>query len=59
MRQGDEVYYLYGDHLGSPSLTTGETGAVVAEARYRPFGQERWTGVAAVTDFGTCGRAAE
>jgi hypothetical protein len=40
MRQGGEVYYLYGDHLGSTSLTTDETGAVVAEARYRPFGQE-------------------
>jgi hypothetical protein len=40
LRQGGEVYYLYGDHLGSTSLTTDETGAVVAEARYRPFGQE-------------------
>ncbi|NIP28327.1 MAG: hypothetical protein GWO38_32085, partial [Phycisphaerae bacterium] len=41
------------------SLTTGETGAVVAEARYRPFGQERWSGGAAVTDFGFTGQRNE
>jgi hypothetical protein len=42
MRDGDVVYYLHGDHLGSTSLTTDENGAKVAEARYLPYGQERW-----------------
>lgn len=26
MRQGDEVYFLHGDHLGSTSLTTDQAG---------------------------------
>ncbi|MBN1993694.1 MAG: hypothetical protein JW953_13415, partial [Anaerolineae bacterium] len=52
LRQGDVVYYLSGDHLGSTSLTTDDTGAVVSEGRYLPYGQERWTDGAAVTDFG-------
>ncbi len=33
MRQGAEVYYLSGDHLGSTSLTTDGNGAVVSEVR--------------------------
>jgi hypothetical protein len=57
MRRGDEVYYLHGDHLGSTSLTTDANGAKVAETRYLPYGQERWTaGGAAVTDFGFTGQ---
>ncbi len=34
MREGDEVYYLHGDHLDSTSLTTDQNGNVVAETRY-------------------------
>ncbi|MEW5956655.1 MAG: fibronectin type III domain-containing protein [Chloroflexota bacterium] len=41
MRQGDEVYYLHGDHLGSVSLTTDSDGAVVSEGCYLPYG-EAW-----------------
>ncbi|MBN1991713.1 MAG: RHS repeat-associated core domain-containing protein [Anaerolineae bacterium] len=60
LRQGDVVYYLHGDHpsallrtgLGSTSLTTAGTGAVVSEARYLPYGRERCADGAAVTDFG-------
>jgi RHS repeat-associated protein len=52
MRQGDEVYYLHGDHLGSTSLTTDASGAVVSEVRYHPYGEERWANGEAVTDFG-------
>ena len=51
MRQGDEVYYLHGDHLGSTSLTTDASGAVVAESRYLPYGQERWAEGTLPTDF--------
>jgi hypothetical protein len=40
MRQGDQVYYLHGDHLGSTSLTTDQSGAPVAETRYTPFGAQ-------------------
>jgi RHS repeat-associated protein len=52
MRRGAEVYFIHGDHLGSTSLTTDSDGAVVAESRYLPYGQERWRAGAGVTDFG-------
>ncbi|MEW5959022.1 MAG: hypothetical protein AB1801_14920 [Chloroflexota bacterium] len=39
MRQGDAVYYLHGDHLGSVSLTTDSQGTVVSEGRYLPYGE--------------------
>jgi RHS repeat-associated protein/uncharacterized repeat protein (TIGR01451 family) len=52
MRQGDVVYYLYSDHLGSSSLTTDHTGAPVAQTRYLPYGEERWAGgTTQPTDF--------
>ncbi len=49
MRQGSEVYYLSGDHLGSTSLTTDSSGSIISEVRYKPYGQIRWNNV---TDFG-------
>lgn len=51
MRQGSVVYYLHGDHLGSTSLTTDQSGALVSQARYLPYGEERWTNGASPTDF--------
>jgi hypothetical protein len=59
MRQGDVVYYLHSDHLGSTSLTTDITGAVVAETRYLPYGEERWTNEAQPTDFTFTGQRAD
>ncbi|NJN93666.1 MAG: RHS repeat-associated core domain-containing protein [Anaerolineales bacterium] len=52
MRQGNVVYYLHGDHLGSTSLTTNQSGVLVSQARYLPYGEERWTDKASPTDFG-------
>ncbi len=52
MRQGSEVYYLGGDHLGSTSLTTDSAGGVVSEVRYLPYGEVRWSNGTSVTDFG-------
>ncbi len=37
MRQGDEVYYLHGDHLGSTPLTTDSLGGVTSEVRTIPW----------------------
>jgi RHS repeat-associated protein len=59
MRQGDVVYYLHGDHLGSTSLTTNQSGAIVAQTRYLPYGQERWTSGATPTDFTFTGQRNE
>ena len=40
---GDGLYYLHGDHLGSLSLMTDSSGALVADsmARFLPFGAYR------------------
>ncbi len=53
------VYYLHGDHLNSTTLTTDQSGNIVAEARYLPYGGLRWENGAAVTDFGFTGQRAE
>ncbi|MBE7470392.1 MAG: hypothetical protein HS114_14770 [Anaerolineales bacterium] len=37
--------------LGSTSLTTNQSGALVSQARYLPYGEERWTNGASPTDF--------
>jgi RHS repeat-associated protein len=59
MRQGDVVYFIHSDHLGSTSLTTDITGTVVAETRYLPYGEERWITGTLVTDFTFTGQRAE
>jgi RHS repeat-associated protein len=35
----------------SASLTTDASGGIVAQSRYLPYGQERWTDGPAQTDF--------
>jgi RHS repeat-associated protein len=59
MRQGDVVYFLHSDHLGSTSLTTDQSGAPVAETRYLPYGEERWTSGGAVSDYTFTGQRVE
>ena len=59
MRKGTDVYYLHGDHLGSTSLTTDASGNPVAQARYLPYGQERWITGTLTTDFTFTGQRAE
>ncbi len=36
------VFYTLGDHLGSTSITVDESGAVVAELRYKAWGETRY-----------------
>ena len=38
--QDAKVSYLTADHLGSPRINTGATGAVIARHDYMPFGEE-------------------
>jgi hypothetical protein len=59
MRQGDVVYFIHADHLGSTSLTTDISGTLVAETRYLPYGEERWITGTLVTDFTFTGQRAE
>jgi RHS repeat-associated protein len=51
--------FIHADHLGSTSLTTDITGTLVAETRYLPYGEERWTNEAQPTDFTFTGQRAE
>jgi hypothetical protein len=37
------VSWLHGDHLGSASLATNSSGGIEWQARYKPFGETRWT----------------
>jgi RHS repeat-associated protein len=55
----DTLYYLHGDHLGSSSLTTSNTGTKVAELRYLPFGGMRWESGTTPTDFRFTGQRQE
>ena len=59
MRQGSAVYYLHGDHLGSASLVTDGGGNVVSQSRYLPYGKQRWSSGAKLTDFGFTGQRAD
>jgi hypothetical protein len=44
MRVGaSTLHFLLGDHLGSTSLTTNSTGGLLAELRYKPWGETRYT----------------
>jgi len=45
--------------LGSTSLTTDETGDIVSEVRYLPYGEERWADGTTPTDFTFTGQRNE
>jgi len=44
MRVATETTWIHGDHLGSASLTTDDTGSSVGQMRYYPYGETRGTG---------------
>ena len=44
MRQaGNEVFYTFGDQLGSSSLVVDWQGRKISEMRYTPYGETRWS----------------
>lgn len=47
----DALFYLIGDHLGSPSLTTNASGAIVSEMRYKAWGEVRYASGSTPTDY--------
>jgi RHS repeat-associated protein len=42
VRTGSTLTYLLGDHLGSTSIVTNSSGALLMETRYKPFGEVRY-----------------
>jgi RHS repeat-associated protein len=41
--QSQTLNYLLGDHLGSTSIVTDDTGSLIMETRYKPWGEVRYT----------------
>jgi hypothetical protein len=46
-----EVRYLLTDHLGSTSIVADTNGVKVAETRYKPWGEVRYTSGTSPTDY--------
>ena len=59
MNKAGVVQYLLGDHLGSTSLVLNAGGAKVAESRYFPYGETRWTDGTLPTDYQFTGQRKE
>ena len=43
MRQAGTLYFLFGDHLGSTSITVNRDGGDKRELRYKPWGGTRYS----------------
>jgi RHS repeat-associated protein len=50
MRIDSTLYYVLKDHLGSSSVVTNNSGTIVGEQRYYPFGETRLTTGTIYTD---------
>jgi hypothetical protein len=51
----EELYYLISDHLGSTAAVVDESGSLISEQRYLPFGGELLE-ADSLTDFGYTGQ---
>jgi RHS repeat-associated protein len=59
VREGVTLTFVYGDHLGSTSLTTNLSGTKVSEVRYYPFGEVRYSSGSLPSDRTFTGQRAE
>ena len=51
MRKNGTLYYLLADHLGSTSITTNTSGALVSELRYKAWGETRYSSGTTPTSY--------
>jgi len=56
MREGDVVYYLHGDHLGSTSVASSDSGVLHSRQGYYPYGEMRYVTGELPTEFGFTGQ---
>jgi len=56
MREGDVVYYLHSDHLGSTSVASSDSGALHSRQGYTPYGEVRYVTGELPTEFGFTGQ---
>ena len=59
MRKNGTLYYLLADHLGSTSLTTNTSGALVSELRYKAWGETRHSSGTTPTSYRYTGQREE
>jgi len=59
MREGDVVYYLHGDHLGSTSVASSDSGVLHSRQGYTPYGEVRYVTGELPTEFGFTGQRSE
>ncbi len=60
MRRGtSSLYWLLGDHLGSQSITADATGGKISEARYYPWGGDRFYEYTSSTNYRFTGQRKE
>jgi RHS repeat-associated protein len=55
----DQVFYLFGDHLGSTSLVVDPNGNPVNEMRFKAWGEMRYEWGASITDYTYTGQREE
>ncbi len=59
MRKSGTVSYLLSDHLGSTSITTNASGNVIAELRYKSWGETRYSSGSTPTNYKYTGQREE
>ena len=59
MRANGTLTYLLGDHLGSTSIVTSESGAKISEQKYKPWGETRSTDGTLPTKYQYTGQRSE
>ena len=59
MRKNGTLSYLLADHLGSTSLTTNTSGAIVSELRYKAWGETRYSSGTTPTSYKYTGQREE
>jgi RHS repeat-associated protein len=59
IKEGSQVYYLLGDHLGSTSAVADRAGNLVARTLYEPWGETRFEDGESPTDYAFTGQMVE
>jgi len=56
MRKNNVLSYIIGDHLGSTSLVTDASGAVINQTKYKAWGETRYSSGTEQTKYGYTGQ---
>jgi len=59
LKKAGTLYYLLTDHLGSTAVATNQSGGVVAQQLYKPWGESRWSSGTLPTDRKLTGQRSE